>query len=393
MSYGVAFDIGTTTVSGSLLELEKGTKKKRFSCLNNQISYGHDIISRINYALYKTNGPQKLQNSVISSVNFVLNELINNSGIAPKEVTRIVVVCNSVMYHFLLSLPVRSFITPPYSPYKTEKVEVKAIELGINNLPEAKVEILPNIAGFIGSDAIAVILATGLHKSKEHVLAMDIGTNGEIILGSEEEIWVSSTAAGPAFESWHISGGMRAGEGAVESIKDIDGKIHLSVIGSEEPKGISGSGLIDITAILLKRGEIDKTGRLKNKEFIVYDGPEKISLNQTDIREIQLAKAAFSVGTRFLRDKKKSEVSKFFITGTFGSYINKDNARLIGLIPRDIEKDRIEFLSEGALIGAEMFLTKKDLERDITDILTKTKHVSLAEDNTFQKEFAEAMHF
>lgn len=393
MSYGIAIDIGTTTISASLLNLATGEVKRRFSSLNGQLSYGHDVISRINHALHKKNGLKRMTKSLVASLNYALENLIGKAGIGADNIACILAVGNSAMYHFLFSLPVDSFIVPPYKPFKTEEIETEASELGIEAAGKARFKMLPNIAGFIGSDAVSVILAAGIYKSEECVLAMDIGTNGEITLGSSDGISVVSTSAGPAFESWHISCGMRPVAGAIEQAEEIDGEIKLSVIGDVEPKGISGSGLIDLISILLRRGLIDKSGKLKGKKFVVCDNSTKIVITQKDIRETQLAKAAISVGTKFLRRKSEKGISKAFITGTFGNYINKENAREIGLVPDDIELDKIDFLRDGALTGAEMILRDPALEKDIEEILAKTEHVSLTEDKDFREEFASALHF
>jgi len=393
VAYGVALDIGTTTVLGSLINLDSGCTEKQFSCLNAQLSYGHDVITRLNHAATRKNGLKRLNKSIVSSVGFVLDNLAQKQGIEHDGIESVVAVGNAVMYHFVFNLPITSFITPPYKPYKTEEIETTLSELGIENFPKTHFKMLPNVDGFIGSDALAVILATGLYKDKANTLAIDIGTNGEIMLGSKDGILVSSTAAGPAFESWHTSSGMRAVEGAIERAKDQNGKLLLRVIGGKAPQGISGSGMIDIISILLKRGQIDKTGKLKDKKFVVYDDIDQIAINQKDIREVQLAKAAFSVGIKMLRTKQTCSISKIYLTGTFGSYINKKNAQSIGLIPKDIDLKKVEFISQGALTGAEMVLKNPDLEGEIADILFKTEHIPLAEDKSFQNEFASAMIF
>ena len=393
MSYGIALDIGTTTVSGSLINLETRRTEKKFSSLNSQVSYGHDLITRIGYALRKKEGLRRLNESVLSSVNLVIKNLTCDFTPGNEKVDSIVAVCNSVMYHFFLSLPVDTFAKPPYSPLEADRVKSRAGKFGIEGFPEAQFTMLPNVGGFIGSDTIAFILATGLHKNKYPTLAVDIGTNGEIVLGSADEILALSTAAGPAFESWHINCGMRPLVGAIKSAEYKNEQINLNVVGGTEPKGISGSGLIDLIGILLRRGEIDKTGKLKKDDFTVHDGINVIKITQQDIREVQLAKAAFFTGIKFLRSRSSQNIEKLYITGTFGNYISKENAQLIGLIPNDIPHDRIEFVNEGALTGAEMVLLNPDLENDIKDILKKIKHVELAKDKNFQSEFASAMFF
>ncbi len=391
---GVALDLGTTTIQGSLVDLKEKRRLSYFSSLNEQLTFGHDIISRISFCLKGQGGLERLNKRAISSINFVIENLVSISNRDREEISLIAAVGNSAMYHFALRLSPEKLAEPPYEPEYKDFAKRKAQELGIASNNDCEFLFLPNIGGFVGSDAIAVILATGLDKSDEPIFAVDIGTNGEIILGSKDKIWVASTAAGPAFEGWHTSCGMRALEGAIESIEDRGGKLSLKVIGGLEPKGISGSGLIDIIAILLKRGYIDRSGRMKEKGFLVYNNGKKISVSQGDIREIQLAKAAFLVAIEFLRRRLKKDITKFFITGKFGNYLNIDNARTAGIVPKDITKEKVALLEDGALKGAEIFINDREstISR-IEDILGKAVHISLSQEHDFRKEFARAMRF
>lgn len=392
---GIALDIGTTTVQGNLIDLKEKKGLSYFSSLNEQLSCGHDIISRIKFCLDRPEGLSKLHKKAISSINFVIENLLSMAGADSERIFLIAAVGNTASYYFTLSLSPERLIEPPYQPEHKNLVEKRAEALGIKANKDCRFNFLPNVGGFVGSDAVAVILATGLDRSASPLLAVDIGTNGEIILGSKKRILVASTAAGPAFEGWHMSCGMRAVEGAVESIEDIDGRLDLKVIGGREPRGISGSGLIDIIAILLNRGYIDKSGGMKG-DFVIYDNHKdrKLSLSQDDVRGMQLAKAAFSAGIRYLRRLSKKEITKFFITGNFGNYLNKENARITGLIPQDVELERVKFIENGALKGAEVFINDKEstISR-IDDILRKTEHISLSQDKDFRREFIEAMGF
>jgi len=236
-------------------------------------------------------------------------------------------------------------------------------------------------------------MAAGIDESDSNALAIDIGTNGEIILGSKDKIRAASTAAGPAFEGWHVSCGMRATDGAIESIRETAGELQLKVIGGGEPRGISGSALIDIVAILLNRGRIDASGKM-GKDFVIHGGKKKIVLTQADVRQVQLAKGAFSSGASFLKKLSGREIDKVFITGSFGRYLNKESAARVGIVPKDTAAKGIEFIDNGALKGAEGFIMDKEsaLKR-IENILAKTEHVSLARDEDFQRHFASAMGF
>ncbi len=389
---GVALDIGTTTVQGKLVDLKTKKELSSFSSLNEQLLHGHDIISRLRFCDQKPNGLERLHKDVISSINFIIENLVSTSREDLEDIDSIVCVGNAALYHFTLFLSPESLIKPPYEPEFKELVNKKANCLGVNSKRECDLCFLPNLGGFVGSDAIAVILAANIDKSSEPILAVDLGTNGEIILGSRDRILVASTAAGPAFEGWHVSCGMRAVDGAIERVKEEKGELKLSVIGEGEPKGFSGSGLIDIIAILLGRGYIRKSGKME-KDFIVRDNP-KISLSCDDVRQVQLAKAAFGAGIERISEVFGKKVSKVVLTGNFGKSLDKKNAKTLGIIPRDIESRKITFLPDGALKGSEIFLAKrKAATTRIKSILKKTEHVSIGQDEGFLRSFVEAMRF
>lgn len=390
---GIALDIGTTTISGKLIDLDLKKGLSSFSCLNEQVTFGADIISRIKLSLKKPKGLEKLHKKIISSINYVIKNLLTLAGDDKSDITLIACAGNTAIYHFVLNLSLKKLTQVPYEPKYKAFVKQSAHDLGIDVEPGTELDFLPNIGGFAGSDSIAVILASRIDKSPLPVLAVDIGTNGEIIFGSNDRIYVASTAAGPAFEGWHLACGMRAVEGAIESIEDKKGELSLSIIGNIEPKGIAGSAFVDITAILLKRGLIDKTGRMK-KDFVISSKGKKIFISKNDIRQIQLAKAAFSAGISSLRRLYKNDLLKFIITGNFGTYLNKDNAKNIGIIPPDIEAEKIEFLKDGALSGVEVFIKDREAVMGrIDNILQKTEHIVLARDKNFQKEFIRAISF
>lgn len=390
---GVALDIGTTTVQGRLLDLKKKKVLSYFSCLNKQLPHGHDIISRIKFCLEKPQGLEKLQRNVISSVNDVIDNLSALAKTDIDDIRRIVAVGNAAMYHFTLSLSPKKLTTPPYEPEYKDAVHKRAGSLGINASGDCEFEFLPSIGGFVGSDAIGVMLAADIDKSRAPALAVDLGTNGEIILGSEAKIWVASTAAGPAFEGWHISCGMRPVEGAIEAVREDGGKLRLKVIGDAAPKGISGSGLIDIIAILLRRSYIEKSGRIR-RDFVLRRNGRRIFISQRDVRQVQLAKAALSAGISFLRKAGAGKIARFVITGKFGRRLDIDNARRVGIVPPDIEDDNIEVIEDGALKGACMYLLEKEAaSARIRDILRRTEHIPLGNSKNFQNAFTSALAF
>jgi len=390
---GVALDLGTTTVQGKLIDLDTKSELAYFSSLNEQLSHGHDIISRIKLCLEKPKGFERLHKNIISSVNFHIKTLLSIAGRKPADISLIAAVGNAALYHFTLFLSPAELVTPPYEPKYKDFVKLSAKDIGIEAGVECEFNFLPNIAGFVGSDAIAVAMAADIDRTESDLLAADLGTNGEIILGSKDKIFVTSTAAGPVFEGWHISCGMRALDGAIESVEDKNGKLELKVIGGGAPKGISGSGLVDIVAILLDRGHIDKTGRME-KDFVLCEGERRIYLSQKDIRQVQLAKAAFLSGINSLRRFSKKKPKRLLITGNFGSHLNRDSVKKAGIVPKDIMPRDIEFLENGALKGAELFI--KDTESAtsrVNDILKKTEHVALSQNTDFQSEYAQAMRF
>lgn len=390
---GVALDIGTTTIRGSLLDLDKKERLAYSSSLNEQITLGHDIISRIKCCLEKPDGLEKLHKRVISSINYILENLLSSSREDREDIVSIAAVGNTAMYHFVLFLNPEKLAEPPYQPEHKGLAERAAGTLGIRSGKDCKFCFLPNIGGFVGSDALAVIMTTGMDIFEVPSIAVDIGTNSEVMLGSKDKIWVGSAAAGPAFEGWHITCGMRAVRGAIESVEEEGGGLKIKVIGDAPPMGISGSGLIDIIAILIKKGLIENSGSLKDT-FVIHEGKKKIYLSQEDVRQAQLAKAAFSAGISLLRKRSKEGVDKFFITGNFGNYINKENARILGIIPKDIDLDRVEFLKEAALKGAEAFIKNENATLDrIKSILKKTEHVSLSREDGFRDEFTRALRF
>ncbi len=390
---GVALDLGTTTVQGRLVDLSKRSDLSDFSCLNEQLTLGHDVISRIKLALEKPRGLEKLNRRIISCINFVIDNLLASSGENEGDDSLIASVSNTAMYHFILSLSPKKLVEPPYEPEHKELIRKPARALGIKGGERCEYSLLPNIGGFVGSDAIAVIMASGIDESDSPVLAVDIGTNGEIMFGSRKKILVASTAAGPAFEGWHVGCGMRPVEGAIETVIEKKERLYLKVVGNVIPKGISGSGLLDIVAIMLNRGTVDSSGRT-SEDFVICEEPRRISVSGNDVRQVQLAKAAFSAGINSLRRIYGADPEKLIITGNFGRSLDKDSAKRVGVIPQDIDTDKVEIMANGALKGVEMFVKdKRAVGARIKRILERTEHVSFGQDKAFQKEFIERMKF
>ncbi|MDW8048852.1 MAG: ASKHA domain-containing protein [Nitrososphaerota archaeon] len=412
--YGVAFDIGTTKIVCFLVDLNNGEILAMSSMMNPQIPYGEDIISRIRYTLEHDNGLETLHKSLISGVNNLIEECCKSYGISADEIVDMTFVGNTAMHHFFLGIETRYVTFTPYPPALSFPVNVKARDVGIRINEGAYVHALPIIAGFVGSDAIADILATGIHESDKLSMIIDIGTNTEIILGDKKGLWACSCASGPAFEGAHIKYGMRASTGAIEHvwINPESLEVGYTVIGGEKPRGLCGSAVVDAVAEMLKAGIIDRTGRytgtytinrLRRKdgisEFVIAGGGETaimsdIVVTQEDIREIQLAKAAIYAGASILMRRMGitlSDIEQVYLSGAFGNYVDPQNAKIIGMYP-DVPLEKVKFAGNTAGSGARMALLSSEVRREAERISRRVKYVELGADPSFQKEFLEATY-
>lgn len=418
-NYGVAFDIGTVTLVGTLLDLSTGAPLSATWRVNPQTALGEDIISRINYVNLKRSGIKELNSLIIGAINEMIDDLASNVGINRKNIYEVVIVGNTVMHHLLLMIDTQTLGVAPYIPTIKSPINVKAKILGIKINPHGNIYFFPNIAGFVGGDTVSVILASLLHKSDKIKLAIDIGTNGEIVLGSKHRLLCCSTAAGPAFEGTHIECGMPAFDGAIEKISIENDNLQYNVIGGQLPKGICGSGLIDAVAELLKIGVIDKTGRILSKntlraklnnkllERIIETGngssfllaygedDKRIVLTQQDIRKVQLAKGAIRAGIEILKKQlgiDDKDIEEVLLAGAFANYIRVDSARIIGLVP-PIPTTRIKFVGNAASTGAKIALLSREAREEAKRIAEFVEYVELAGRNDFQREFIKAMNF
>ena len=414
--YGLALDIGTTSVAGSLTDLTDGTDLVTVSEENRQAVYGADLISRIGSSLRHQEGLNQLQGKIIEVINRIVGQLVKETSIDQKNINDVTIVGNTVMQHLLLGARVESLAALPFEPVIKGAVDIKAAELKIDVNQDANIYVFPNLDGFVGGDTVGLILALDLHRSDKINLAIDIGTNGEIVLGSKNGLVCTSTAAGPAFEGVRINCGSRAKSGAIESVRFTEQGIFCQTIGGVPAEGICGSGLIDLLAGFLQVGVINQTGKLKTREELVFDKKlsdnlvikndqpafilmkeqnREIIVTQQDIRELQLAKAAIFSGIQILKKQLKvadKDIDRMFIGGTFGNYINKKNAQAIGLIP-DIPLEKVIFAGNTALAGAKLALTSRVARQEVAEVLMKTRSSELAHYETFQDEFAQAMHF
>ena len=386
-------DIGTTTISGAVLDKRSGRILACDSILNGQTKFGDDLISRIDFALKAKKNADRLHDAAASSINKLLVKLLKRTKKDSCKIEEAFCVCNTGMHHLFLGIDPAPLVTPPYRAAQKSAITVYAGRTGLRLDKNCPITFLPNIGGFVGSDALAVIISSGIYKSKHTKLAIDIGTNGELILGNKDNILVASTAAGPAFEARHISCGMGAQEGAIKSVRIKTKGIEFKVIGGASPKGICGSGLIDAVSGMLKAGLMDNSGRMKKDEFIIYKkGGVKVSVTQKDIRKLQLAKAAIYAAIKVLLRRsgiEDDDIKEVLITGAFGNTLNADSIVSIGLIPK-IEGNIIRFLPRGALEGLRLYLTEPSLEKNITSILSRTTHIPLL-GKGFGEEFASSL--
>lgn len=412
MQYGIAFDIGTTTIVGSLVDLEKCKEEKTAFLPNPQIKWGKDVLSRVLAASENADTLKSMQQAAVGACNEIIKNLTN-----PKDVQFVTVAGNSTMEHLFFGVSPASLARVPYKPSFKDAKKINAAAVGINIKKDADVYIFPLIGGFVGGDTVASILSTEVHKTKEYCLLIDIGTNNETVLASEKAVFATSTAAGPAFEGGGVKWGMIAKNGAIQEIKIEDEKVVLDVIGNRIPEGVCGSGIIDIIAKLLCAEIIDKSGRIKNRneiegnlanrikeqgqaeqgnEFVLYkDAKREITITQKDVREIQLAKAAIQAGIKLLLKKAGTtvdEIKKVHIAGAFGSNINKQSLARIGVLEKEW-LHRVVFVGDAALDGARLALCFEEKQKEAEDIAKRTKHISLSGSAHFQKEFIKGMEF
>ena len=418
--HGAAFDIGTTTIVGALLDLSNGKQVAVSSRANPQIPLGDDVIARISHA-GRDGGLKLLRKLVLDCVNEMIAEMCKHAGIQPTSVYEVTFVGNTTMNHILLGINPSQLAQAPYHAVLLESRRVSAQEMGINIRPSGHVYTMANIAGFVGGDTVGMILAAAMHEYDGIQLALDIGTNGEIVLGGKNRLIACSTAAGPAFEGARIKHGMRASSGAIEKVF-FDGDVHIHVIGNKKPRGLCGSGVLDTLAALIDAGIVDETGRLLPPDELPASVPDKLKrrvveldgqrafvltgadesgregpviFTQRDIREVQLGKAAIYAGTKIMLREygvPVDGVHRILLAGAFGNYVRARSVIRIGLLPQ-VPESRVEFIGNAAGTGARMVLAGRTCRATSEQIARQTEYVELAGRPDFQMEFAEAMAF
>jgi uncharacterized 2Fe-2S/4Fe-4S cluster protein (DUF4445 family) len=389
---GIAIDLGTTTIVAQLLDLRTGHVLAVRAALNAQAKCGADIMSRVEAAM-ALGGLATLQNLVRKQIGRLLQELLAAAAASAREVESVVLVGNTVMHHLFCGISLEPLSHYPFEPVSPGLQMFEAAQLGWGLAGNPRVRFLPCLGSFVGSDILAGLLATKLHESERVAALIDLGTNGEIVVGNRERLLCAATAAGPAFEGARISMGMRAATGAISEVRVRDGQLECHVLGKVAARGICGSGLVDAVAAGLELGWISSKGRLANGESLALAGP--VSLNQWDVRELQLAKGAIAAGLRILLEQwgaTREELAQVFLAGAFGNYINQTSARRIGLL--DFPAERVRAAGNTALLGAKLALfSLPEQGGTYTQILARVKHVSLNEDARFQETFVEEMVF
>ena len=410
--FGYAVDIGTTKLAGYLLDLTTGEVLAVESLINPQIPYGEDIIARITHALKGPGKQKQLQQLIITALNQILKALLEKSGVRTEEVYEMTVVGNTAMHHLFLNICPKGLALSPYAPAVRTGLDINPKEVGMRMNPHGNIHVLPVVAGFVGADAIAVALATEVYKRRELCLALDIGTNTEILLGNKDGLMACSCASGPALEGAHIKHGMRASTGAIERVQ-IDSatlEVRYRTIDNVKPRGMCGSAIVDVTAEMLKAGIVNVMGainreirspRLRSEnepEFVIAFKKETstgqdITVTQKDIREIQSAKAAIHTGVLTLMKKRgvvEKNIDLVFIAGAFGSYIDPKNARLIGMYP-EIGLEKVKVVGNAAGTGARMALVSKVARSQAEEISRRIRYVELATELDFQTEFCNSL--
>ena len=409
--YGIAFDVGTTTLVGTLMNLRTGMAAAVHSTLNGQAPFGADVISRISHAM---NGPEailELQSAVVATMNQVTRELYRDAGVSADRTYEAVVVGNATMLHLLLGVDPAPIAVMPFTPAFMEPVAVTAAELGLEIHPHGYVQTLPSLGAYVGADIVAGVLATGIAREDKMRVFVDVGTNGEIVLGGSQRTLTTAAPAGPAFEGSQIKCGMRATDGAIEGATLTD-HIELQIIGGDvKPVGICGSGLVDIVAQLLLGGLLDHSGRMRSRDevphhpladrLIEVEGvrafllAEGVYLTQKDVRELQFAKGSIATGIKVLMDilgVTNHDIDEVLLGGSFGSYLNPESAKIIGLVPA-VDVDRIIAVGNSAGEGAKIALLSYRERQVAFELPSRLEYIELSGRTDFNDTFIDVLQF
>ncbi len=410
--FGVAFDVGTTTLVGTLMNLRTGMAAAVRSTLNGQAPFGADVISRISHAMNGQESLDELKTAVVTTMNGILDELYREAGVTPERTYEAVVVGNVTMLHLLFGIDPTPISMMPFTPAFMDALSVPASEVGLRIHPAGYIQTLPALGAYVGADIVSGVLATGIAREDKLRVFVDVGTNGEIVIGSSQRTLATAAPAGPAFEGSQIKCGMRATDGAIEGVHLGEG-VDLQVIGGDVPAlGLCGSGLVDAVAQLLNVGLLDHSGRMLSaseappnhpladrlievegvKAFLLAEG---VYLSQRDVRELQFAKGSIATGIKVLMDilgVSTSDLDEIFLGGSFGSYLNPESAKIIGLVP-PVEVDKIIAVGNSAGEGAKIALLSYRERQVAFELPSRIEYVELSGRTDFNDAFVSVLRF
>jgi uncharacterized 2Fe-2S/4Fe-4S cluster protein (DUF4445 family) len=418
-SYGIAYDLGTTTVVETLMDLNSGTPVSVKSMLNKQQPYGADVISRISATMLDENALSRLQIAAQETLNELTKEVLGESEVSKEFVYEVALAGNATMVQLILGIDPEPVGVAPFITASQSWPVLNANKIGLDINPNARTYIFPSFGAYVGGDIVSGVLATGMDRDKRTRLFIDVGTNCEIVLSDGEKILTTAAPAGPAFEAASIKCGMRAADGAIEVVKIDENGVHLQVIGEVEPQGICGSGLVDAVAELAKCGLLDKSGRFvsdeqaqkinpllannltsleSNERIFILHGTKSdplVYLSQRDVRELQFAKASIATGWKLLLEQlnvQEMDIQQVLLAGSFGSYLSPASAIGIGLVPK-LPVMRIVSAGNVAGEGAKMVLLSQNERNGATALLDQVEYVELSDRADFNDKFVEQLSF
>jgi uncharacterized 2Fe-2S/4Fe-4S cluster protein (DUF4445 family) len=407
---GLAVDLGTTKLAAYLVDLASGETLAAAGAMNPQIAYGEDVMARISHAINKPEGSEQLRQTIVAALDEMARELCQRTGHSPTAIADAVVVGNTAMHHLFLGLPVKQLGLAPYVAAESASLDLSAAEVGLHFATGAFVHLLPNIAGFVGADHVAMLLGSGILEQSGAVLGMDIGTNTEISLIVNGRHFACSTASGPAFEGAHIRYGMRAAPGAIEKVLIHAGEVRFQTIDSLPPTGLCGSGILDLVAQLRRAGILSPRGAFSKEyqgpglrrgehgmEFVLVGGAEnagtEITFDRRDVNEIQLAKGAMRAGVNILLEKagiEEGDLDAVVIAGAFGTYLDVQSGIDIGMFPH-LERERFVQVGNAAGAGARRALLSVDERKRAVETARAIHYVELTAETDFSSQFARAL--
>lgn len=414
--YGVAIDIGTTTVVCTLIDMLTGKELAHASMINAQKHFGLDVLTRITYELeHPEDGVEKLQKAIVDSINDMIADICKQAGIQKENIYEITVGANCTMMHMLLGVDATPIGKAPYAPMFVRAKDIEADKIGIKAAEGSRLYCLPSVSSYIGADIVAGAYVCQLKEEQGNVLFIDIGTNGEIVLSNKGRLLCCSCAAGPALEGMNISSGMRAAEGAIEDVEITEEGIKLKVIGNEEPIGICGSGILAVVKELLRVGLVRKEGafiKLKQldendyrynmmqangikREFIMTEKPEKLLITQGDVRQVQLAKGAILSGFIALLNKagiKMEDLDKVMIAGQFGAHLPAESLVGTGILPEEV-KDKLVYVGNSSKTGAYMALMSAKAKEEMENLASYMDYMELGATEGYERLFSDCLIF